>query len=255
MKNKKIYIIALIAAIISGGLLFTFFSAYSKNGGNGKVALGQTEQVVVAIKDIKANTMITADMVSLKDVAASAVHPNSTKNLQDIVGQITDRDIVVDEQILTNKIAKVGAEGAKGKSLSYQVPDGMRAITIATDAVIGVGGYIEVGDLVDVLAYIKAEPKDEIDANGEKKKVDGSVTTPVVQAVEVAKLGDITTQDAASASTAVYANITLFLEPEDCSKLFEAQEASGGKLKVVLRQKADKEEIDNGLIRLGELFE
>ena len=245
---KKLYVVmAVVAAIMTGILSFVFFTGYANNGGNGKVALGQTEKVVVAVVDIDAYTEITPEMVALKDVAASAVHPNATKKLEEVVGQITERDIVVYEQVLTNKIAKTGDEG---KSFSFQIPDGKRAFTIATDVNTGVGGYIEPGDLIDVLVTMSVSPKAEIDVNGEEKSIASNITYPVVEAVEVAKLGDVSF---ASAGTAVYSSITLFLDPEECAKLYTAE--SIGSLKVVLRQKADESPFDSGIIDSSSIFD
>ncbi len=245
---KKLYVVmAVVAAIMTGVLSFVFFTGYANNGGNGKVALGQTEKVVVAVVDIDAYTEITPEMVALKDVAASAVHPNATKKLEDVVGQITERDIVVDEQVLTSKIAKTGDEG---KSLSFQIPDGKRAFTISTDVNTGVGGFIEPGDLVDVLVTVKAKPEDEIEVDGEEKLIQSNVTHAVVESAEVAKLGDVTFT---GTGMAVYANLTLYLDPDECLDLYTAE--SIGTIKVVLRQKADESPFDSEMIRSKNIFD
>jgi pilus assembly protein CpaB len=43
------------------------------------------------------------------------------------------------------------AEYAPGAGLSLSVPAGMRAVTVAVDSITGVGGFLQLGDKVDVL--------------------------------------------------------------------------------------------------------
>ena len=54
---KKIYIIALISAAVCGVLLYSFFSGYEKKQEQvAETQVQETEQVVVAVKDIKGYT-------------------------------------------------------------------------------------------------------------------------------------------------------------------------------------------------------
>lgn len=66
----------------------------------------ETEQVVVAVKDIKGYTEIKSNMVQLISVPAGSSHSNAAHNLKDVIGKITEREIASGEQILNNKIYK-----------------------------------------------------------------------------------------------------------------------------------------------------
>ena len=55
---KKIYIIAVVAALLSSVLIYGFLSSYDKKNGDGSVNY-KTEKVVVALTDIPANTTVT----------------------------------------------------------------------------------------------------------------------------------------------------------------------------------------------------
>ena len=146
---KKIYIIALISAAVCGVLLYSFFSGYEKKQEQvAETQVQETEQVVVAVKDIKGYTEIKSNMVQLISVPAGSSHSNAAHNLKDVIGKITEREIASGEQILNNKIYK---KGDSGNSLSYQIPKGMRAMTIAVDLQQDVAGYLSEGDLIDII--------------------------------------------------------------------------------------------------------
>jgi Flp pilus assembly protein CpaB len=118
----------------------------------------------------------------------------------------------------------------------------MRAMTINADVVSGVAGYIEEGDLVDVLAITEAESAesaDTIKVNGKTKTVKNTITYTAVKNVKVLKLGDITTEKGT-----VYSTVTLQLSPKQCFRLFTAE--NNGTLRICLRQKGDTGDINLG---------
>lgn len=131
---KKIYIIAIISAAICGILLYSFFSGYEKKVGETKTKVEnqqKTETVVVAGKNIKAYTEIKRDMLQLVSVPeGSAQWKCKQEKIEDVEGRITEREIESGEQILKDKIYE---KGSSGTSLSYQLPKGMRAMTIVVD--------------------------------------------------------------------------------------------------------------------------
>ena len=203
---KKIYIIALISAAICGVLLYSFFSGYEKREEQvAETQVQETEQVVVAVKDIKGYTEIKSDMVQLKSVPAGSSHSNAAHNLNDVIGKITEREIASGEQILKNKIYK---KGDSGNSLSYQIPKGMRAMTIAVD--------LQQGDLIDIITT-------PVNSNNNKKFV-------ALSSVKILKIGEVTAAGAGNVNT----NITLLLTPEQCLVM------SGiSNFNITLREKTD----------------
>jgi pilus assembly protein CpaB len=91
--------------------------------------------------------------VELQDLPLSYVHPASYTNLEDVVGRVAKENIQEGEQILTTRLS-VGSEENDG--LAYTVPSGFRAVTLETGEFQGVGGYIQSGDRVDVVATLVA---------------------------------------------------------------------------------------------------
>ena len=73
---KKIYIIAVVAALLSSVLIYGFLSSYDKKNGDGSVNY-KTEKVVVALTDIPANTTVTDKMVKEVDMPVDGIHPKA----------------------------------------------------------------------------------------------------------------------------------------------------------------------------------
>ncbi|MDI3536360.1 MAG: pilus assembly protein CpaB [Eubacteriaceae bacterium] len=144
---KKLVLIALILSVVAGIAVFQFALSLTTRTDE------ETRPVVVAVTNIEAATIIKAEMVELQDLPLSYVHPASYTNLEDVVGRVAKENIQEGEQILTTRLS-VGSEENDG--LAYTVPSGFRAVTLETGEFQGVGGYIQSGDRVDVVATLVA---------------------------------------------------------------------------------------------------
>jgi pilus assembly protein CpaB len=228
---KKIYIIAAISAILCGILLYFFLSGYEKKGSTADNTT-EKEVVIIAKTDIAAYSEITSDMVSEKLVPTGTYPESAAHTVDEVIGKITDCKFATNEPILTTEL---GSSDDSGSDLSYQIPEGMRAMTISTNATSGVGGYLEVGDLVDVIYILDTSTKEEIKDTGKKQEIAGVCSSVIVEGAQVLKLGSskYTGED-------VYESVTLLLSPKQCSKLAAAEHL--GTLKLMLRKKADSKE-------------
>lgn len=250
---KKIYILAVAAAAICGILLYSFFSGYEKKEENIKVEnSAATEQIVVAAQNISAYTEIKPEMVKLISIAKGSAHINAARKAEDVVGKITEREIVTDEQILTSMINE---KGDKGTSLSYQIPEGMRAMSINVNVMQDVAGYLEEGDLIDIIAHISAssETSEKIKTNGNATKVvNGDITFTALSAVKILKLGDVVNRGSGKINT----NITLLLTPKQCITLHNVWSQTGSEgFAVALRQKTDDSKVSMKAYSNKELME
>ncbi|MEG1547263.1 MAG: Flp pilus assembly protein CpaB [Clostridia bacterium] len=231
---KKIYIIAAIAAIIAGVLLYAYLGKLEDQA----TVEVQSESVLVAGRDIPAYTQLTEDMVTVAQVPDGSAHAQAAHSAEEAVGKMTEGLILAGEQILPAKLKDMG-ENASG--LSYIVPQGMRAVTIAVDEVSGVDGLIKQGDYVDIIAYAPtgypAEPFTAQTQNG--------TTLLVAQDILVAALDSALTQTAAQAiegaqeapNTAIYGFMTLIVTPEDAMRIVAAYRS--GVVSAVLRATGD----------------
>lgn len=236
---KKIYIVAVVAAVLSAILLYGFLSSYdNKNVADDKVNY-KTQDVVVALTDIAAYTTITDKMVTIVKMPVDGIHPEAARERADVVGLVTKNDIVADEQLIKSKFLS-GKDA--GSALAYQIEEGKRAMSIKVDSDSGVAGYIGVGDLVDVIAVAESGTEQSIKtARDEKLDVSGKVASLVIEGAKVLRVGDV---GYVTSPLDVYTSLTLELSPEQCAKLAMAKDM--GSLTVALRYKSN-----NRILHIG----
>ncbi len=103
--------------------------------------------VVIATRPLAANVPITADAVTLAPVTIAPTEYFA--NVNDAIGRTPLLDIDAGAPVVPRffKDSNLIARG---------VPPGFRALSLKVDNVVGVGGFIRPGDIVDVLVYIKS---------------------------------------------------------------------------------------------------
>jgi Flp pilus assembly protein CpaB len=106
--------------------------------------------VVVAAHTIATRHIITANDLKVVQVPASAVHPRALRAPGQVVGKVAVTEIYDGEQVIGDMLAPADV----GASLSYVVPKGMLAVTIAVNEVEDVAGFIAPGDRVDVVGTV-----------------------------------------------------------------------------------------------------
>lgn len=141
--KKRVIVLAVLLGLITMSLLYVYIE--SKN--EVEAVPVELSNVVVAVTSIPAHVAVTPEMVAVKSLPAEAVHPDAVTSVDEIVGFTTNMAIYNDEQILKSKVVTE----TQSASLSYRIPENMRAMTIPMSEITGVGGYIVKGDKVDIL--------------------------------------------------------------------------------------------------------
>ncbi len=220
---KKIYLAALIFAILTGVAIYAYTNQLAKAPQANMVS------VVVAKQRIPERTLITSELLEVVQMPSSAVHPLAIKTIAGVSGKVAAMTIEAKEQVLQSKLTE---RDIKSSGLSYNVPAGKRAHTVEVSDTSGVAGYIKAGDHVDIVAVLLFDQT----TNGLVTKVPKSVI--LLQNIEVLVLGKATVTGEESAENAKnYTVITLAVTQEEALKLFYAQ--TNGKLTVVLRPGLD----------------
>jgi pilus assembly protein CpaB len=114
--------------------------------------------------------------------------------------------------------------------LTYKIPEGHRAMTVSVDQVAGVAGFINPGNIVDVV--LTASPP------GSSQ----SISKIVLQNVPVLAVGQIVEQK--EGKPVAVPTVTTDVSPEDAEKLAVA--STQGRLQLVLRRAGDKEVANTG---------
>src|SRR4051812_27633397 len=132
--NRRLILAAVALGLL--GALLVYMASSSKGGSSPSSApAGEGVPVVIAKADIPARTKITAPMVEVRLVPLDAASALGFKDASQVVGQVTRFPIAVNEQVLTNKIVSLAGTAAAGRSLSYVVPPGKRAVAISSNDV------------------------------------------------------------------------------------------------------------------------
>jgi len=100
-------------------------------------------QVVVAARDIKGFTPITADDVTIKDMEVTQIMTPTLTSGQMVIGKMVTRDYKVNDQIIATDVADLG--------ISQILAKGQKAFVLPVKEVDNFGGQIVDGDVVDVL--------------------------------------------------------------------------------------------------------
>ena len=180
------------------------------------------DQIVVADMDISPGTALAGRMLKVatwpKDIIPSKSCP-STKVLE---GRVVQMPISRGEPILLSKLAPEGTAAGLGGLLD---PNKL-AVTVRTDDVSGVAGFISPGDRVDVLVDIPA-PESKGD----------HLSKIILQNLKVLSKGQIWDQTAEK-KPQVMTTVTLEVTPEEAETLNLA--TNQGKVRLALRNQTNQ---------------
>jgi pilus assembly protein CpaB len=131
--------------------------------------------------------------------------------------------VAENEPILEAKLAPAAA----GAGLAAVIPEGMRAMSVAVNDVVGVAGFVTPGTMVDVLVT------GAVVGTGQGG---GNITRTILENVRVLAAGQKVQQDQEGKPQTVPV-ITLLVAPEDAAKL--AMASTQGKIQLALRNTVD----------------
>lgn len=151
MKQRSGGSLLLVISLIAG-LVAAFLTVSVVRGAT------RMTNVIVANQEIQPYTAITAEMLSVKQLPASAVSADAVTDPAALVGRYT-RGLVLPETVMRSGYlaTAAGNSGSVAAKLSEMNVPGVRAMAIAVDNTTAVGGTLQVGDKVDVIAAVKVE--------------------------------------------------------------------------------------------------
>ena len=178
------------------------------------VAPMRMESVVVAKVDIAERKIVSADLLEVRQIPFTAVHPRAARRIEDVANRVALAQISADEQVLLTKLAPAGVN----VGLSYVLPKDKRALTIAVNEVIGVAGFVFPGDRVDIVGTVTVK-----DINISKIVLQDVPVLAVAQNVEQ-KPGE---------QPKVTTSATLAVTPDQAEVLAETE--NNGRVRLALR--------------------
>ena len=212
-----------VAVVLANMWLNNQRSAMASNA-----AEGPQDSIVVAAVALKFGDALTTD--KLREIAWPAgARPagsfKTAKELLDAAGGSRQalQAIGANEPVLAAKITGPGQRA----TLSAVLAEGMRAVSIRVNDVLGVAGFVFPGDRVDVLLTRTVR-----DSDGEQSYVD-----VLLQSVKVLAVDQVA--DESTENPTVVKAVTVEVDTKDAQKLTLA--AGSGQLSLALRQAASSE--------------
>ena len=156
-RNRRVFLLALLLASISALAAYVLLASRTPTAtAPVEAAAPSGEPVLVAARAITEGETLTAGDVEVAYVPAAAKGARVLTDSAQAVGQVALVAIPKGEQILAGSIGAPPA--APPQTYARDVPVGMRAVTIESEETIGVGGLLQPGDRVDVVAGMNLKP-------------------------------------------------------------------------------------------------
>ena len=219
MITRRLTSAFIIALVISG--VFTFW--LSQRFKSKPAPPPPKSQYVASATNLEAGQQIKAENLRMVDWPATVPLPGAFNAPQPVIGRIVLYPLAAGEPILERQLANPGSSAG----LSTKIPDGMRAISLRSDEVVGVAGFLLPGTHVDVLVTV--HPPGGADP----------VTNTVLQDVEILTTGQKIEPDPEGKPTTATV-VTLLVKPEDAQKVDLA--STQGIVHFVLRNGEDNAE-------------
>jgi pilus assembly protein CpaB len=108
--------------------------------------------VVVAARPIPTRHIVGAADLKVVRMPAAGLHPRALHSIGQGVNRVAVTEIFEGQQVISEMLAPADV----GASLSYVVPKGMRAVTLAMNEVADVAGFVAPGDRVDIVGTATA---------------------------------------------------------------------------------------------------
>jgi pilus assembly protein CpaB len=182
-----------------------------------------TIQVVVSSKPLPLGTRLQAGDLRLVTWPAAQPVQGMFTRVDDCVNRAVITSMVENEPLLEGKLAPKDG----GAGLSATIPDGMRAVSVSVNDVIGVAGFVVPGTMVDVLVTGATNY--------------GNVTRTILENVRVMAAGQKVEQDREGKPQTVPV-ITLLVSPQDANALTMA--STQGRIQLALRNTLDSKKVD-----------
>lgn len=236
MKNTRVLII-LALAIISG--LAAGYSALRYLGDRSASTSSdagprETQPVVLASRDLPLGTILTEEDMLVVQWPAENLPVGFASSPQELVGRSLVANVQTNEVILAGKLAEAGLLG-----LIPLIPQGMRALSVRVNDVIGVAGFVTPQTRVDVILIMtppgSREPASKV----------------ILQNIQALASGQ-QIQESEDGSPISVTVVTVLVTPEQAERL--ALAAQEGQIQMALRNTLDLEAIETPGERTSRLF-
>jgi pilus assembly protein CpaB len=178
--------------------------------------------IVVAAKNLPTGSRLTEKDVRLAAWPSRNPVPGAFATTKDVLDRGLIGALLENEPLTESKLAPIGS----GAGLPPSIPQGMRAMSVKVDEVVGVAGFVAPGTRVDVVVTLHGQGPDE------------TMTRTVVSNVLVLTAGTrLDQQQAKDGQPQPSSVVTFAVTPNDAERI--ALASSEGRITLALRNPLD----------------
>ena len=219
--RSRIFAVLAIAVLAGGGLAYGTYNFIQNQPV--KQVNTPTQPVVVAAGDLQLGAEIKKEDLQVVQFPAGKMPEGTFAKPDEVIGRGLIVPIVKNEPILKAKLASKEA----GSGLPPVIPEGMRAVSVRVNEVVGVAGYVLPGNRVDVVAT----------ASPTEARAD-TTSKVVLSNVQVLTAGTRMEQNGDQSKPVQVTVVTLLVYPEQAERL--ALASTEGKIQLALRNPRDQ---------------
>jgi pilus assembly protein CpaB len=232
MITRRLTSAFIIALVVSG--IFTLWLSQRFTKTTRQAPPAPKTQYVTAAANMEAGQVIRAENLQMVEWPASVPLQGAFVVPQALVGRTVLYPLAAGEPILERQLSSPGT----GSGITVKIPDGMRALALRTDDVVGVAGFLLPGTHADVLVTLR--PANSPDP----------VTTTVLQDAPVLAIGQKTEPDPDGKPTTATV-VTILVSPTDAERVVLA--SAQGTVHFSLRNGADRADFNGPPVLLSQL--
>lgn len=234
--NQKFLSVILFAFAVSAVASFGLYKVVTKRMEATKAV--PTVQIVGAARDLPEGTLIKPEDLKIIEWAGAAP-PHALAKTDDAIGRGVTGTMYAGEPVLDTRLAAKGA----GAGLAAMIPQGMRAMAVRVNDIVGVAGFVVPGMHVDLI--INGVPPAGAPAGS------GTLAKTLIQNLQVLSAGQNIQKDAEGKPQPVQV-VNLLVTPDQAEIL--SLVTNDTRIQLVLRNPMDKEEAVTQGTSLGKVF-
>ena len=219
-RPRAFIIVGVLAVVIAAIAAYSLF-IYLKGQEKKLEEAVASEKIVVAAGQIDIGKPIIITQLKTADWPKANIPQGAFLSTEQVVNRVSLQTFVPGEPIIESRL--IPKEGPISV-LTYKIPEGHRAMTVAVDQVSGVAGFINPGNMVDIVLTTQSSQTQQ------------PLSKIVLQNVPVLAIAQAVENREGKAI--VVPTVTMDVTPEDAEKLAIA--STQGRLQLVLRRFEDK---------------
>jgi pilus assembly protein CpaB len=217
MNPKRILIALVLALLVSGLCTWVVSRKLTVSHASPRPA---DVTYIAPSRDLEAGEVLSADKTQLVAWPGTLPIAGAFARTGDVIGRVVLFPLAKSQPILERDLSAVGS----GPGLASKIPDGMRAVALRSDEIVGVAGFLVPGSHLDVLVTYHSEHSPD------------PLTATVLQNAVVIAAGHQMEPDPMGKITDVTV-VTLLLTPDESQRAVLA--SNQGAIHFVLRNGGD----------------